>query len=154
MKSISPLALTIALLTSPVLAAEPTAGAILETYADIALAGYEDALATARALDAATDALIAAPSEATLAAARTAWVAARPSYQQTEAFRFGNAIVDAWEGRVNAWPLDEGLIDYVDASYGGESDENGLYTANVIANPALTIDGAAVDASAITPAFR
>ncbi|MBK8086094.1 MAG: peptidase [Devosia sp.] len=153
MKSISPLALTIALLTSPVLAAEPTAGAILETYADIALAGYEDALATARALDAATDALIAAPSEATLAAARTAWVAARPSYQQTEAFRFGNAIVDAWEGRVNAWPLDEGLIDYVDASYGGESDENGLYTANVIANPALTIDGAAVDASAITPAF-
>ena len=27
---------------------------------------------------------------------------------QTEAFRFGNAIVDDWEGRVNSWPLDEG----------------------------------------------
>ena len=39
-------------------------------------------------------------------------------YQQTEAYRFGNAIVDDWEGRVNAWPLDEGLIDYVDAGYG------------------------------------
>ncbi len=134
-------------------AAEPAADAILATYADIALAGYEDALTTARALDAATDALIASPSEATLAAARDAWKASRPSYQQTEAFRFGNALVDEWEGKVNAWPLDEGLIDYVDASYGGESDENGLYTANVIANAKLTIDGSEVDAAEITPAF-
>ena len=136
------------------LAAEPTADAVLKTYADIALAGYEDALTTAKALDAATDALIATPSEATLEAARAAWKAARPSYQQTEAFRFGNAIIDAWEGKVNAWPLDEGLIDYVDAaSYGTESDENGLYTANVIANSRIVIDGAEVDATEITPAF-
>ncbi|WP_055045484.1 imelysin family protein [Devosia sp. A16] len=134
-------------------AAEPTADAILKTYADIALAGYEDALTTAKALDAATDALIANPSEATLNAARDAWRASRPSYQQTEAYRFGNAIVDEWEGRVNAWPLDEGLIDYVDASYGTESDENGLYTANVIANTRLNIAGKDVDASEITPAF-
>ena len=45
-------------------------------------------------------------------------------YQQTEVFRFGNPIVDEWEGRVNAWPLDEGLIDYVAACYGGGTDEN------------------------------
>lgn len=134
-------------------AAEPNADAILKTYADIALAGYEDALTTAKALDAATDALIANPSEETLAAARDAWKASRPSYQQTEAFRFGNPIVDEWEGRVNAWPLDEGLIDYVDASYGTESDENGLYTANIIANAKITIDGTEVDAAEITPAF-
>jgi putative iron-regulated protein len=134
-------------------AAEPNAEAILKTYADIALAGYEDALITAKALDAATDALIANPSEETLAAARDAWKASRPSYQQTEAFRFGNPIVDEWEGRVNAWPLDEGLIDYVDASYGTESDENGLYTANIIANSKITIDGTEVDAAEITPAF-
>lgn len=134
-------------------AAEPTAEAVLKTYADIALAGYEDALSTAKALDAATDALIANPSEATLNAAREAWKASRPSYQQTEAFRFGNPIVDEWEGRVNAWPLDEGLIDYVDASYGTESDENGLYTANIIANSKITIDGTEVDAAEITPAF-
>lgn len=134
-------------------AAEPSADAILKTYADIALAGYEDALASAKALDAATDALIANPSEETLAAAREAWRASRPSYQQTEAFRFGNPIVDEWEGKVNAWPLDEGLIDYVDASYGTESDENGLYTANIIANSKITIDGTEVDAAEITPAF-
>ncbi|OEO30314.1 peptidase [Devosia insulae DS-56] len=134
-------------------AAEPTADAILKTYADIGLAGYEDALSTAKALDAATDALIANPSEETLAAAREAWKASRPSYQQTEAFRFGNPVVDEWEGKVNAWPLDEGLIDYVDASYGTESDENGLYTANIIANSKITIDGTEVDAAEITPAF-
>ena len=55
-------------------------------------------------------------------AARTAWLAARVPYQQTEAYRFGNPIVDDWEGKLNAWPLDEGLIDYVDASYGGATD--------------------------------
>ena len=82
---------------------------------------YEDALTTAKALDQAVDALIAKPSAETLAAAREAWKAARIPYQQTEVYRFGNAIVDDWEGRVNAWPLDEGLIDYVDAGYGTES---------------------------------
>ena len=156
MKTISTLAISIgiaAMGSGLVSAAEPTADAILKTYADIGLATYEDALATAKALDAATDALIANPSDETLTAAREAWKASRPSYQQTEAFRFGNAIVDEWEGKVNAWPLDEGLIDYVDASYGTESDENGLYTANIIANSKITIDGTEVDAAEITPAF-
>lgn len=156
MRTISTLALVAGMAVSvagAALAQEPTTDDILRTYADVALAGYEDALSTAKALDAATDALIAAPSEDTLVAARAAWIAARPSYQQTEAFRFGNAVVDEWEGKVNAWPLDEGLIDYVDASYGTESDENGLYTANVIANARLTIDGQAVDATEITPEF-
>jgi putative iron-regulated protein len=156
MKTISMLALSIGIAavgSGPVSAAEPTADAILANYANIALAGYEDALTTAKALDAATDALIANPSDETLAAAREAWKASRPSYQQTEAFRFGNPIVDEWEGKVNAWPLDEGLIDYVDASYGTESDENGLYTANIIANAKIAIDGTEVDAAEITPGF-
>jgi putative iron-regulated protein len=134
-------------------AADTDPKAVIATYADIALAGYEDALSTAKALDAAADALIANPSAETLAAAREAWKAARIPYQQTEVYRFGNAIVDEWEGRVNAWPLDEGLIDYVDASYGNESDENTLYTANVIANPSIEINGQKVDASKLTPEF-
>ena len=49
---------------------------------------------------------------ATLKAAREAWLAARVPYMQTEVFRFGNPVVDEWEGQLNAWPLDEGLIDY------------------------------------------
>jgi len=133
--------------------AETDPKAVLETYADIAKAKYEDSLDTAKALDAAVEALIADPSEATLAAARDAWKAARIPYQQTEVYRFGNPIVDDWEGRVNAWPLDEGLIDYVDAGYGTESDENTLYTANVIANPSIEINGETVDATEITPEF-
>ena len=132
--------------------AAPTEAGVAKTYADIALAGYSDALAAAQVLKAAEDALIADPSDDNLLAARQAWRNSRPSYQQTEAYRFGNAIVDDWEGRVNAWPLDEGLIDYVDTkSYGTASDENGLYTANVIANPSLEIAGKTVDASKITP---
>ncbi len=133
------------------LAATPTPEAVLANYADIAAAGYGDALATAKTLATAIDALIATPSEATLKAARDAWLAARPSYQQTEAFRFGNTIVDEWEGKVNAWPLDEGLIDYVDQSYGTESDENQFYTLDVIANPKFTAGEEAVDATTITP---
>ncbi len=128
--------------------------AVLETYAEIAQAAYEDSLITARSLQQAVDSLIANPSEDTLAAAREAWIAARVPYQQTEAYRFGNAIVDDWEGKVNAWPLDEGLIDYVEeANYGSESDENPIYTANVIANETLMVNGESVDASEITKAL-
>ena len=147
------LALTLALSVAPaaVYAQAPADADVLTNYADLALAGYEDSLSTAKALDSAIDALIANPSEETLTAARTAWKAARIPYQQTEAFRFGNPIVDEWEGRVNAWPLDEGLIDYVAASYGTESDSNALYVANVIANPKITIDGTELDATDITP---
>ena len=143
-------ALTAAIFVLPA-KAETDPKAVLKTYADIALAKYEDALATAKLLDQATGALIATPSAETLTAAREAWKASRIPYQQTEVYRFGNAIVDDWEGRVNAWPLDEGLIDYVDASYGTESDENTLYNANVIGNASIAINGKAVDASKITP---
>ncbi|MDB5657957.1 MAG: peptidase [Cypionkella sp.] len=132
----------------PALAADPAA--VAKTYADIAAAGYEDSLIQAKALQAAVDALIATPSEDTLKAARAAWIASRPAYMQTEAFRFGNVAVDDWEGKVNAWPLDEGLIDYVDRSY-GKSEENDLATLNVIATPKFNISGVEVDATNITP---
>ncbi|MBD8877514.1 imelysin family protein [Roseibium polysiphoniae] len=140
-----------ALFAMPALAATPAD--VLSTYGDVAEATFTDSLVTAKELQAAIDALIANPSDETLAAARTAWIAARNPYQQTEAYRFGNAIVDDWEGKVNAWPLDEGLIDYVDASYGEESEENAFYAANVIANASLKVGGETIDATEITPVF-
>lgn len=125
---------------------------VINGYADLAFAKYSDSLTSAQDLDAAIAAFIAAPSADTHQAAKDAWLAARVPYQQTEAYRFGNAVVDAWEGKVNAWPLDEGLIDYVDTSfYGEESEENGFFLANVVANPALTVGGQSVDATEITP---
>ncbi len=125
--------------------------AILETYIAIASAAYEDSLITARELNQSVDALLASPSAQTLQQARQAWLAARVPYQQTEAFRFGNSVVDEWEGRVNSWPLDEGLIDYTAASYGDESDFNYFYSANVIANEIIDLGGITVDAALITP---
>ncbi len=130
------------------------ASGVLETYADIAQAIYEDSLTSATAMQSAIGDLVANPSAATMAAAREAWLVARQSYQQSEVYRFGNPVVDDWEGRVNAWPLDEGLIDYVSVgAYGTESDENLLYSANVIANTTLTYGGSTIDASNLTKAL-
>ncbi|MES0177665.1 imelysin family protein [Mesorhizobium sp. M0025] len=145
--------LTAAVFILPAKAAEIDAKTVIKTYSDIALAKYEDSLTTAQALDKAVDALLANPSADTLNAARDAWKASRVPYQQTEVYRFGNKIVDDWEGKVNSWPLDEGLIDYVAKSYGTESDANALYTANVIANKDIEIDGKKVDASKLSPEF-
>ena len=140
---------TTAIVPLPVLAASK--GEVLQTYADIGAAVYGDSLTAARTLREAVATLVESPSPETLQAARTAWLQARVPYQQSEVFRFGNPIVDDWEGRVNAWPLDEGLIDYVDASYGGSGDENEYAALNVIANPSFTLSGQTIDASAITP---
>ena len=125
-------------------------GGVIENYADIAHAMYEDSLHAAHELDARLGALLDAPGVATLSAARTAWINSRVPYMHTEVYRFGNVIVDDWEGKVNAWPLDEGLIDYVDPGYGTASDENPLYVANVVGNEKITFGGEMVDASEIT----
>jgi putative iron-regulated protein len=138
------------LLLGGAVGAAPKVADVVKTYADIALAGYEDSLATAKTLKTKIDALIAKPSDATLKAAREAWIAARVPYQQTEVYRFGNKAVDDWEGKVNAWPLDEGLIDYVKGAYAEATSENAYYAANVIANPKLTVGGKEIDATKIT----
>ncbi|MEP3053331.1 imelysin family protein [Ascidiaceihabitans sp.] len=138
-------------LATPAFATDKTE--VLQTYADIAAAKYADSLATAQTLQDAVNALVADPSAEALQAAKSAWLSARVPYQQTEVYRFGNPIVDDWEGKVNAWPLDEGLIDYVDASYGGPSDENELAALNVVANPKFSLSGKDIDASDITPAL-
>ena len=124
---------------------------VLTNYANIAEASYGDALTTARKLQVAVDALITNPSAETQQAAKTAWLAARVPYLQTEVYRFGNVIVDNWEGQVNTWPLDEGLIDYVDVRYGGATEENAFAALNVIGTPKFVLSGSDIDATAITP---
>ena len=126
---------------------------VLSNYADLAHAVYEDSLVAARDLQGSVNRFVADPTEENLAAARSSWRAARVPYQQSEVYRFGNAVVDDWEGKVNAWPLDEGLIDYVAARYGAESEENPGYRANVIASPSFTFSGETVDAGTITKAL-
>jgi putative iron-regulated protein len=128
----------------------PDVSAVIKGYADIAEASYADAAAGAHGLKTAVETLIKEPTDANLKAARQAWVAARVPYMQTEGFRFGNKIVDDWERRVNAWPLDEGLIDYVSTDYSNQASSNDLYAANVIANTSIKIAGEEVDTSKIT----
>ena len=127
-----------------------THGDVVQSYTTIAHAKFEDARDAARDLQNTIAELLAKPQTATLDAAKRAWKEARIPYMQTEVYRFGNPDVDDWEGRVNAWPLDEGLIDYVDTEmYGEQSDENPWFRANIIANPTLTISGQDIDASTI-----
>ena len=124
--------------------------AVVNHYADLALATFGDALATAEALQRAVDQLLQAPTEANLQAARAAWLAARAPYMQSEVFRFGNPVVDDWEGQLNAWPLDEGLIDYVAGDYQHALGNPGA-TANIIASAQLKIGDKTLDLARLTP---
>ncbi|KAF1054923.1 MAG: Iron-regulated protein A [Stenotrophomonas maltophilia] len=128
---------------------EAAVKAVVKNYADIAEAVYSDSLSTAKDLQTAVDALIAKPSEETLKAARAAWIVARAPYSQSEAFRFGNTIVDDWEGAVNSWPLDEGLIDYVAKDY-QHAEGNAAASANIIANTEIQVGEDKIDVKEIT----
>ncbi|HVF16188.1 MAG TPA: imelysin family protein [Steroidobacteraceae bacterium] len=89
---------------------------VVETYANLVAATYDDSLVTLRALDTAVDALLAAPSDQTLATARDRWREARVPYSRSEAFRFYAGPIDREggpEGQINGWPLDENHIDAV-----------------------------------------
>jgi putative iron-regulated protein len=136
---------------APTVAADDVSDtAVVKHYADIAYAVFEDATSTAKTLQAAIDALLNSPSEETLKAARDAWLAARVPYMQSEVFRFGNTIVDDWEGQVNAWPLDEGLIDYVANDYQHALGNPGAH-ANIIANTEIQVGEDKIDVTEITP---
>ncbi len=128
---------------------DEAAQAVVKHYADIAHAVFSDAQNTAVKLQEAVDALLADPTEETLQAAKDAWLAARVPYMQSEVFRFGNPVVDDWEGQLNAWPLDEGMIDYVKGDYQHALGNPGA-TANIIANKELQIGEDKIDVSEIT----
>ena len=92
---------------------------VVGNYADIVYAGYQDSYDTAVALQAALQAFVADPNETTHQAAKDAWLAAREPYGQTEVFRFYGGPIDdedGPEGLLNAWPLDEAYVDYVDGA--------------------------------------
>ncbi|HWO17166.1 MAG TPA: imelysin family protein [Kofleriaceae bacterium] len=104
---------------------------VVDGYVAIVRASYADSLQTATALRAAVDAFVAAPSMTTLQAAKTAWLAAREPYGQTEVYRFYDGPIDnpdtGPEGQINSWPLDEAYIDYV----------MGSPMAGIVNNPAM-----------------
>ena len=121
---------------------------VLINYSNIAEAKYKDALTLAKQMHNSIEKFIKDTNESNFKKVKDSWLLARTIYQQTEVFRFGNPIVDDWEGKVNAWPLDEGLIDYVDNTNYYPS-ENDFSNFNVIANRKLKVEGELIDASVI-----
>ncbi len=135
------------------------AEALVKSFSDMAYAGYSDSLEGAKKLQTAIDKFVAEPTEANLNATKEVYKEARIPYSQTEVFRFDEGFVtkndkraiesvDAWEGQVNAWPLDEALIDYVDGShYEGEyKDKN-----NIINGDTIKVGSESKDTADLTP---
>ncbi|NNN97986.1 peptidase [Vibrio sp. B1-2] len=147
---IQSIAASLAIASSASFAATVTKEQVVEHYANIAHAVFADSLTTAQTLEKSIDQFLMTPSAAKLEEVKQAWLASRVPYQQSEVFRFGNAVVDDWEGQLNAWPLDEGLIDYVATDYQYELGNEGA-SANIIANQTLKIGATAIDVSTITP---
>ena len=128
------------------------------SYANMAHAAYKDSLETAKKLQTAVNTFVATPTQANLDAAKAAYKEARQPYSQTEIFRFDEGFVtandkraiksiDSWEGQINAWPLDEALIDYVSDDYEGEYNSQ----ENIINSDSITVGSTKQDTSTITP---
>lgn len=103
---------------------------ILTTYANIAYENYKKAYDDAVILETAITTFTTTPTQANFDIAKEKWKIARESYGTTEAFRFADGPIDnadGPEGLINAWPLDENYIDYV----------NGAASAGIINNIAL-----------------
>ena len=115
--------------------------AVVNNYANGVYATYVASLQSAQQMDRAIDTFLADPTPATLEAAKRAWLRARDDYGPTEAYRFYEGPIDneedGPEGLINAWPMDEAYIDYV------EGDPN----AGVINNPD---DFPTIDAALLT----
>jgi putative iron-regulated protein len=89
---------------------------VIENYANIVYASYEDTYKAAVLLQQAVDNFVKTPTAQGLESCQTAWKNTRIPYSQTEAYRFYGGFIDGQdgvEGYINAWPIDENFVDYV-----------------------------------------
>ena len=135
---------------------------LLGTYSDIAAKNYSDTLSDAVALKFRVGVFASNPTQENLDMAKEAWLQSRESYGQTEIFRLSNGPIDAedgWvaqkygalEGQLNAWPLDENMIDYtVDAdgkrTSGNIIDTKGKFNPGGEGSQAVNVKKITVDA--------
>lgn len=101
---------------------------VIANYADIVYANYKAAYDDAVVLETAINTFTDSPTQANFDAAKDKWKQSRESYGTTEAFRFANGPIDDENGPeslMNAWPLDENYIDYVE----------GVSTSGIINDP-------------------
>ncbi|MEI6894494.1 MAG: imelysin family protein [Colwellia sp.] len=141
---------------------------VITTNANIAYAAYSDSLISATTLKTVLEAFVAAPSDTSFALAKQAWLDSREPYGQTEVYRFRQGPIDELkadgslgtddagegpEGLINAWPLGEAIIDYVEPVDGVSGPENtaGAMDGNIIAN---TADYPTIDAETLLDLFE
>lgn len=98
--------------------------AVITNYAKMVAQNYTDSYNKAVILQTKVNEFVATPTAAGLTQVKQAWLDAREPYGQSEVVRETNSPIDVaqsaanpWgienEGQLNAWPCDEGLIDYV-----------------------------------------
>jgi len=123
---------------------------VITNYATIVAQNYKESYDKAVILQTKVNEFIAAPTAAGLTAAKQAWLDAREPYGQSEVYRETNSPIDVeqsattpWglntEGQINAWPCDEGYIDYVASgteAYAG-SHSGGIIAGSDAINTAL-----------------
>ncbi len=127
-------------------------GEIKSNYANIVYQSYLDSYDKALDLKTAINAFVDNPTQSGFDAAKQAWLDAREPYGQTEVYRFANGPIDAEdgpEGLLNAWPLDEGYVDYIagNATSGIINDVAGYPTLSASILEAANEQGAAENVS-------
>ena len=102
---------------------------VVDNYAEVVYASYTESYNQAVTFRSKVNAFVANPTSGAFDELKTFWAGPlRTPYGQTDAFRFYDGPIDnadGREGQMNAWPLDEAYIDYVD----------GNATAGIINNP-------------------
>ena len=123
---------------------------VVTSNANIAYAAYADSLISAHTMRTVLATFVAQPTATNFTHAKQAWLDSREPYGQTEVYRFRVGPIDALtkneageyelgedgdgpEGRINAWPLGEALIDYVADTVDGD-EGLGLDGSNIIAD--------------------
>lgn len=93
---------------------------VISNYVDGVYRSYTAAVDTAEVLQEAVISFTENPTSAALEQAKTAWIIAHKTYSPSEVFRFYEGPIDAAdigpEPLINAWPLDEAYIDYVEGN--------------------------------------
>ncbi len=118
---------------------------ILGNYTNIVTANYKDAIKDAKNLEIAINSFANNPTKKSLKKSKQAWLNARESYGTTEIFRLANGPIDAQQGwvadaygslepQLNAWPLDENMIDYTTDADGEKTSGNIIDTKGLF-NP-------------------
>ena len=138
---------------------------VARTNAEIAYAGYSDALSTAMDLKDAINTFVSTPNMDTFGDAKDAWLRSREAYQPTELYRLRilpgpiDALKDDGklgedgdgpEARINGWPLGEAFIDYVAYDNPGDTSDNvdgddGPESAESLDEPGAPMDNIIAD---------